>query len=185
MFRSGFWRCMVILLLLGGFGYAQMGYLAHFEAKRKLIQRGIKDRIRKGVPKDELTHFIMPAAEWKALNWVKPEREFKLPNGNMYDVVEVLQGTDTVDAWCIHDKAETVLFAGLKDHISRNMEGPSSKGGSRVLAMKLVHGIDMPPGGIHLGMNFRPAAAQALHVNHPLRSGFLRRWSPPPEPIWS
>lgn len=145
-------RMVVLWVIVSGLLYAQVGFMLRYELQRVGIQRSIKDRIRQGIPQEELTRFNMPVAAWEALNWVKPKREFRLPNGDMYDVVRVTITEGTVDALCVHDKDETQLFAGLKDHMRRIMDGPDPDSGGRALVARLIAWLDMPPPVLSMGV---------------------------------
>lgn len=180
MGKAAVLRLVVVWTIVSGLLYAQVGFMLRYEAQRASIQRGIKDRIRQGIPVEELTRFSMPAAEWKALNWVKPKREFRLQNGDMYDVVHVAIHDDMVDALCVHDRDETLLFAGLKDHMRRIMDGPDPETGGRSQIARLLAQLDIPPSGLALSFplledrTFARSSATVLE-------GPSSRWTPPPE----
>lgn len=142
----GAWcRSLIPVLVMGSLAYAQFGFQLRFEAQRKAVQRGIKDRIRKGIPMEELTVFRMPLTEWRALQWVKPGREFRLASGDMYDVVHLHEQDGRVEAHCVHDVAETHLFAGLKEHVLQLLDGGGPATGSRAQVAKLVLRLHIPP----------------------------------------
>jgi hypothetical protein len=141
--RSLHW--LVPLLVAVSLCYAQAGFFLRFEAQRVAIKRAIKDRIRKGVPREELTPFVMPLHEWEALLWIKPKREFRLPSGAMYDVVHITITDGMVDALCIHDVAETHLFAGLDAHVKGLLDGPGDRQGARKRVASFLFQLDLPP----------------------------------------
>jgi hypothetical protein len=161
--------------------YAQFGYHLRFEAQRKAVQRGIKERIRKGLPKDMLTAFRMTEAEWAALHWEKPGREFRLPDGRMYDVIEVTHVRGMVEAWCIHDREETHLFAGLREHVRRLLEGDDPEQGPAAQVQRLIAGMLPPaPGrGTHVPGGIPIVRADGAVCG--CSDGYLTLWSPPPE----
>lgn len=147
--RMPYFRAMVLrtgsriglaLLVVLTLGYAQSGYFLRFEWQRIDIQRTIKQRIRQGVPKHELTPFSMSLEAWQALHWVKPGREFRMPHGDMYDVVDLVVSEGRVEARCIHDEQETQLFAGLSERVRRQLDGlPGSMGARERITRLLEH----------------------------------------------
>ncbi|MBK9076551.1 MAG: hypothetical protein IPL77_16560 [Flavobacteriales bacterium] len=99
----------------------QLGHLASFEWKRRTVRKEIKLRLKAGVPQEERTPFQVTQAEYAALDWVKPQREFRL-NGRFYDVVELhVQADETFLLSCIDDHQETELFAHLSDLVDLAM----------------------------------------------------------------
>ena len=173
------------VLVTAALCYAQMGYLLRFEAQRVLVQRSIKDRIRKGVPKEQLTRFVMPRTEWEAMNWVKPAREFRLPNGDMYDVVYLQEKNDVIDALCIHDRDETLLFAGLKEHVRRTLDGPDPRGGTRDRIMRMLVQLDLPPQRMDQVVAVETGTLGFLTLPSLLQDGVARLPDPPPWVRWS
>lgn len=130
-------------MALMALGYAQFGALLRFELQRAGIQRAIKLRLKQGVPEEELTTFTLTAEQWRALRWVKPGREFRLPDGRMFDVGRRAEGpAGTVVLHCIADHQETALFAGLKEAVARDLEGrvPEAKDRVQQLLRSLCSG---------------------------------------------
>jgi hypothetical protein len=159
--------------------HAQVGYLLRFELQRMDLQRAMKQRIREGIPREDLTRFTMTEAEWRALRWVKPEREFRLPNGDMYDVVHIRVADGIVDALCVHDRDETALFAGLEDHIRSRMDGPDPASSGRTRVVRLLVNLFPPAPPLAAAEpqpsdRFFPECVDALHP------GWPQRWELPP-----
>jgi len=150
MLWNGVLRIACPVLVVASLAYAQFGFFLRFETQRKAIQRSIKDRVRKGIPKDELTPFVMSVEEWQAIEWVKPKREFRLPNGDMYDVVHITIQNGQVDALCVHDKEEAVLFAGLELFVKGKLDGPDRSRGARVRVTQFVNQLYFPPIGVRM-----------------------------------
>lgn len=169
VFRSIPWRMACSILVVSSLAYAQWGFFLRFELQRTSIQRSIKDRIRKGIPKEELTPFVMSAEEWQSLNWIKPKREFRLPSGDMYDVVYVNVQDGEVKALCVHDKDETVLFAGLDMFVKGLLDGPDHSSGTRVRVAQFLAQLDLPMEGNQLlALNglpwYMPGGEPELHA---------------------
>ncbi len=169
------------MLLIVALGYAQFGFFLRHEAQRVLIQRSIKERIRKGLPKEKLTPFRMSVQEWEALDWVKPKREFRLADGSMFDVVSVSVKDDLVEATCVADHEETELFAGLREHVRRNMEGHDAENDPSAQVNRLIMALCMPPQPLE---SVVPATIRSIglyHVVQQLRAGHALHWAPPPD----
>ena len=175
--RAAPWFLLMALLALG---YAQFGALVRFEQERATIQRSIKLRLKQGVPEEELTTFTLTSDQWRGLRWVKPGREFRLPDGRMFDVVRRADGPDgNIVLHCISDHQETALFAGLKEAVARGLDGPVP--GSRERLVRVVMDLGRPSEGPALPV--RGAFAQAWPpVLHPVPvDGWITDRTPPPE----
>lgn len=180
MLRNGVLRIACPVLVVASLAYAQFGFFLRFEVQRKTIQRSIKDRIRQGIPREELTPFVMSVEEWQALNWIKPKREFRLPSGDMYDVVHITIQDGQVDALCVHDKEETVLFAGLDLFVKGMLDGPDRSRGSRDRIAQFLSQLVLPPP--HIGLVPPFAHPYDFHGLVPeLRAGVLSVPAPPPK----
>lgn len=175
--RASPWLLFVALMALG---YAQFGALLRFEHERAAIQRAIKLRLKAGVPEEELTTFTLTAEQWRGLRWVKPGREFRLPDGRMFDVVRRADGPDgTVVLRCIADHEETALFAGLKEAVARGMDGRAPRSRERVVYV-VLH-LARPPEGVVLpersaGPQFWPQAPHRMPAD-----GWITDRTPTPE----
>ncbi|MBK7944062.1 MAG: hypothetical protein IPJ85_01585 [Flavobacteriales bacterium] len=172
---------VMIALALLALGYAQVGYFLRYEAQRISIQRGIKDRIRKGLPPEKLTPFSMSKQEWEALHWVKPGREFRLDDGRMFDVVTVSELDGHVEATCVADHEETELFAGLREHVRRNMEGHDARNGPSAQVNRLIMALCMPPAPLDA---VEPAVVRVVVLGClecSARDGHSLGWAPPPD----
>ena len=119
MLRSRIHACWAVpVLVLMAW---QLGFLASFEWQRRAVKQEIKMRLKAGVPQNERTPFQITEAQYAALDWVKPQREFRL-NGRFYDVVELKAQTDgTLLLSCIDDRQETELFAQISEIVDLAM----------------------------------------------------------------
>jgi hypothetical protein len=115
-------RIISILLALV-FIYNATGYYLTFLVQRNKIKKEIKRQIKNSVPDNSLTRISFsvssPGPEWT------DENEF-LWHGMMYDVVRTEIKNGNITYWCINDRQEEKLFAGLTDHINRHMKDQSS-----------------------------------------------------------
>ncbi|MBP6391334.1 MAG: hypothetical protein KA175_03610 [Flavobacteriales bacterium] len=142
MLRSRIHACWAVpVLVLMAW---QLGFLASFEWQRRAVKQEIKMRLKAGVPQDERTSFQVTEAQYAALDWVKPEREFR-SNGRFYDVVELrTQADGTLLLSCIDDRQETELFVQLSDLVELAM-GTRGQGRQQTAPMfalwKAVHDV--------------------------------------------
>ena len=175
--RAAPWFLLMALLALG---YAQFGALVRFEQERAAIQRAIKIRLKQGVPPEELTTFTLTKDQWRDLRWVKPGREFRLPDGRMFDVVRrTVRPDGTTELHCIADHQEAALFAGLKEAVARGLDGRAPRSRERVVHVVLHLG--RPPEGVALpersaGPQFWPQAPHRMPAD-----GWITDRTPPPE----
>ena len=94
-----------------------------FKFRQYHIRKEIKHHIISGVSANELVLLKIPVSleenptdDFKHMH----AREFRY-KGIMYDVVKQENRQDTTLYWCIRDKQETALFAGLDDMVNRAM----------------------------------------------------------------
>lgn len=96
------------------------GYMATFVAAQAQIRREVKARIKQRVPAGDLVLISITPATASSLQWIK-SFEFRY-RGGLYDIVRVEQRADTTRFFCINDLQEESLFAGLDEHVRRQME---------------------------------------------------------------
>lgn len=113
----------IVLLLL--FIYGTVGYFVAFQVERYTVRQEIKHRIKQGVPTEELT-IISDDATNSRLNWVKPNKEFRI-NGKMYDVVSKRVEGNTVYYSCINDTQEDKLFENLDKQVDNALNDSGKK----------------------------------------------------------
>lgn len=111
-----------ILLML--FIFNMSGIFIVFKIEQAFIRQEIKNKIKGGVPEDDLHLFVLSRYEYGALNWVREDIEFRYGN-EMFDVVRSQFKSDSVYLYCINDKEETVLFARLDSMIFENLNAKS------------------------------------------------------------
>lgn len=102
---------LLLLLLL-----SSSGLFLTFIIKQAVIRSEIKDRIKSGLPKSELTlikRYDDRGITHTLLKWFR-ENEFSY-KGKMYDVVTRKQHGDTTWYYCIIDEKESSLFAQMKE----------------------------------------------------------------------
>ncbi len=120
----------------------QWGYLASFDIRLAGVRKEIKLRLKAGVPDGERVHFTFSASEAAALDWVKPDREFRWKD-RYYDVVErSVDRSGMVHFACIDDVQETRLFAGLDDMVERSM---GARGDRRSMNAAMLALWKIPP----------------------------------------
>lgn len=110
-----------------------MGGFIAFELSKKQVKQSIKLKLKAGVPKNELITFNITSKQYKSLQWVKKDKEFKLGN-DMFDVVTRTEEKGQITIVCINDKQETELFKQLDQLVNLNMGNakniPKSKKGN-------------------------------------------------------
>ncbi|WKK76088.2 hypothetical protein QYS49_01265 [Marivirga salinae] len=85
--------------------------------QKKQIKREVKWKIIEGIDKSELVLIQLSKSEAaEKLEW-KHSREFEF-EGEMYDVVEFAETTDSIKYWCWWDYEETVLNKNLAEVVN-------------------------------------------------------------------
>lgn len=82
--------------------------ILYLELKKFQIKKEVKNKIIVGLNKNDLVFFKFSKSEAKIeLQW-EHSREFEY-KGEMYDVVEAKESSDSVYYWCWWDNEETIL----------------------------------------------------------------------------
>jgi hypothetical protein len=117
----------ITLLLFNLFGYDTL-----FQLEKDHIQHTWKQKLKKGVPTDDLYHFQFSKEEWNNLKWTKPNKEFKIGE-QFYDVVyRVIQdGNYLIQA--VSDDQETKLFQNLAEIVHQSWKDiPTQESPSKI-----------------------------------------------------
>lgn len=138
--------CTIAILLI--FVYQTGGYLIVAKVQQFQIRKEIKQRIKAGVPQNELSIITVSNSNRNQLKW-KHSREFRYL-GVMYDVVRMeIIDTQTTAYHCVTDTQETILFAGLDDQVKRSMESKNKErnnlSNKMVLYFHFVSGLLLHP----------------------------------------
>lgn len=96
-----------------------------FKLAQYKIQKEIKMLLKKGVPEDKLYIISIPVKNIKDIDWTRDGKEFR-HKGNMYDIVRVENGKDTIHYHCVNDQQETQLFAHLEEMVDQQMNNDKS-----------------------------------------------------------
>lgn len=84
------------------------GIFGYLTLEKKQVQKSVKHQIMEGIDKEELIYMAFSKNDIKTkLNW-KHSKEFEL-NGEMYDIVERRETSDSAFYWVWWDKEETEL----------------------------------------------------------------------------
>jgi hypothetical protein len=110
---------LVMLILSQGAG---MFFL--LKLQQSAARMDMKERLKKGVDENALTHFIFHRNMPKEVHWVH-EREFMYA-GKMYDVVNQIQKGDSVHIACVHDQRETKLVKQLLKIVNPEKSHPAA-----------------------------------------------------------
>lgn len=121
-------NAFVALFLLGLMFFISSGQLVQFKVRQYHVKQGIKQRIKEGLPEEELDLVKIPL-EWekswsKDFKWIEGH-EFRY-KGEMYDVVRQEVHNNETWYYCIKDEKENELFAELEDLLEREMADEES-----------------------------------------------------------
>jgi hypothetical protein len=109
------------ILLLFIFLHNAIGVGVIFKLQQQQVRREIKRQLRRRVADNELRCFNLSKSDYRQLNWVRLDDEFQLEH-EMFDVVRKEQKNDSVFLFCINDKQEARLFAGLAEIFKRSAD---------------------------------------------------------------
>lgn len=96
----------------------------HFIIVKKAIRKEIKNQIKKGISEDKLCIFKMCNADYTKLKWYEKDKEFSILK-KMYDIVRSIKRNDSITLYCINDKQEEILFAGLNQMVNKALQSNS------------------------------------------------------------
>lgn len=119
----------VISLLLLFLLFQPSAYVAFFKLQQHHIRKEIKQKIKRGVPDDELVLLkIAKNSDIASDNFFRLmfENEIRL-DGNMYDIVRQEDRGDTTWYFCILDDKETGLFTNLDGWVKREFDKNSDR----------------------------------------------------------
>ncbi|PKP20036.1 MAG: hypothetical protein CVU05_09960 [Bacteroidetes bacterium HGW-Bacteroidetes-21] len=102
----------ISLILVITFIFNSGGHYLWFLYLQNANQKDIKREIRKGLKDNELTLIVVPLNDESALQWEKPQKEFKY-QGEMFDVVRSKIILQKKYYYCINDKKEKLLIANF------------------------------------------------------------------------
>lgn len=116
-------------LLLFTFCLPALGTWGLFTYQQRSIRKGIKQRIKAGVPLEEQSLLVFTESEMEQsdFSWVN-DHEFKF-RGIAYDVLSQKKVNDSIYFSCIRDEDETRLFKALDEQVSQimNQDGASKE----------------------------------------------------------
>lgn len=98
-----------------------VGFDIYFYNEQAKIKKQLKTYLKEGVPKNQLKDFHFSKSEISALNWTKPNKEFKIGE-RFYDVVwrKNLE-TGKIYFQCVDDAQESQLFKNLAQYLDKNL----------------------------------------------------------------
>ena len=106
------------------FLFNMTGILVVFRLEQARIRREVKQRIKTGLPAEELHVFDFTGEAYQSLDWEREGREFR-QGKELYDVVRSEKHPGGVRLYCINDRQESVLFATLDRLISKKIDQQS------------------------------------------------------------
>ncbi len=105
---------MILSAFFLPFGATYLGL--HIQKWR--VKKEVKAKLIQGLDKSELTHLTFSKSQLETdLRW-EHSREFEY-KGEMYDVIEQHEKSDSIEFVCWHDKAETELNQRLQTLIAK------------------------------------------------------------------
>ena len=121
-------RKLLAIVVVFLFAFQTGGFLILFELQKYSIRNEIKNKIKQGLPEEELVVFRIPVEEQESFlkNFMFfDENEFRI-EGKMYDVVKVETNTDFIFYYCVSDEKESMLFANLDTSVRKTMDNSPS-----------------------------------------------------------
>jgi hypothetical protein len=98
-----------------------VGFNVYFFNEKAKIKKQIKTYIKEGVPKNQMNTFLFSKNQFKQINWIKANKEFKIGE-NYYDIVwSKTNKNNEIILFCVNDKQETKLFQHLNTFLDKNL----------------------------------------------------------------
>ena len=162
---------IILLALLFGMG----GYLALFKMEQLAVRRSVKEQMEHSIPREQLYQISFAADE--KINWSRENKEFSY-KGSMYDVIYKEHHGSVTHYYCIKDKEETRLLAGLTKLIKHQIGTRHGKAGKTLL--KLLFSLNYYlPTQITLSFNFEDIPVEIEYYSEQYMS-FVKDIHPPP-----
>jgi hypothetical protein len=157
------------------------GYLIIFQILRSDAREEMKTYIKHNLREEEMEIVVVSnseiASQVSTFKFVN-ESEF-IYKGKRYDIIKKSKEANQTIFYCINDKNEENLFAGLNEHIKRNIDqNTNTKDKSNTLTKNIVKDA-LPEKSCCLGFI---APTSAIHFNYskPFRERTVPTSSPPP-----
>jgi hypothetical protein len=121
--RNPFSIFLAILIMCGSFSH-----IIYFKVQQYSIKQEIKQKLKKGVPKNELFTFTFSEDEIEANKEIEfiEEHEFRY-KGKMYDIVYQQRQNGKIIYQCVSDEQETTLFAQLEQLVEEQSKKNQEK----------------------------------------------------------
>ena len=115
---------IISILFLSILLFQMMGYLLIFKIQQFYIREEIEQRIKVGLPENELVLLKVPAnlsgGQVKIFQWFH-KREFCY-KAKMYDIVRKENHDNTIWYYCLSDEKETELLADLDNLVKQEID---------------------------------------------------------------
>ena len=130
---------LLSILFLFIFLFNLAGYYVVFTIMQQSAKRDMKAFIKKNPETDELEKVVISSKEMSSSAIFKftDDNEF-IYNGELFDVVSKTTDGDNTVFYCLDDRNEEKLFAGLNEHIKNNCDQNSA---SKNLSLQLIKNI--------------------------------------------
>lgn len=155
-----------------------LGLMGWLTVQKKMVRKQIKHEIIAGIDKSELVLLSFSKEEAQNLKW-KHSKEFEY-KGSMYDIVETLEGKDSISYWCWWDHEETLLNKQLKELTADVFSKDPVKKEKQNQLISFLKTFFIEPA---LDESFH--SSLSINYSHPARtvafSGFIFIDSPPPQ----
>lgn len=173
---------LLSILFLFIFLFNLSGYYFVFNVMQKSARKEMKALIKKNIPKTDLEKLVISENEMNSpdiFNFKDDNKEF-IYNGKLYDIIsETKDGSNTI-FYCINDKNEEKLFAGLHEHIRNNYDqNVPSKSRSGLLIKNIIK--EALPDLYHEMKSFQTLTFIFFEDRFVLTDQFIPIFSPPPE----
>ncbi|MFN0158357.1 MAG: hypothetical protein ACKVRP_09845 [Bacteroidota bacterium] len=156
---------IVSIVLIALYLYNLFGYMGTFLIAQAQIRKEIKQLIKQSVPEEKLVRISITSETASSLEWIK-SFEFRY-QGKLFDIMRTEHAGDTTHYTCINDVKEQGLFAGLDEHVRRQMESDARTSGANTAFKEHVPSISLtdPPILLVCILKFCPPLFPPSHIN--------------------
>jgi hypothetical protein len=167
------------ILLIALFLFNTLGYYFVFSYNQHLVRSEMKDQVKAGVFKGStiILNISDPAFN---TDFKRVEKGEFIYRGNLYDIISEKANGNFTTFYCIHDKNEERLLAGLYNYFERAIVQKNPEKVKHSLAM-IYHVIKLAlPQTLHIQPPRVFVKISFINPTCPLSSVFYLPLSPPP-----
>lgn len=171
--------CLLICLL-----FQVAGYLVVFQVCGMQIRWELEQRMRSGIPDEDLVLIKIAGSEKQDHNFRHINRHEVLFDGMRYDIVRQESTPDAILFYCVSDEEETRLFSRFLEIFDGSDPDHSEKGNHRDLLLRLLESMSCMAEFDHCVQTAFRAAKMIPAYHFGLKTCEVEQPYPPPQSLF-